>query len=331
MKSIALIIPWYGPFHNYFDLWLQSAAYNNTIDFFLITDNDPIINSPPNVHFIAMAFSEIKKRFEENAGFPVKISPYKLCDFKPLYGLTFQDIVGAYDYWGHCDVDLIFGDIRHFLTDEVLSVERVLQRGHFSLYKNNEKMNYLFKKTALKDNMAYPYTKAWTTNYSCYFDEFLGMNIVTDLYCTSIIDHRMEDMVLDPAAHRYTFCSDVNQRKYYCRWKEGHLYRQFYNEAGIAEGPEQEYMYLHLQKRTMKRNIKDEVPVQYYIVPNAFLDEPRFIITEEDEDRYTKEHFRKDRQKNIKKLRDYGIIPCITHRLRRRKIDKWLFEHKPGF
>ena len=43
-------------------------------------------------------------------------SPYKLCDYKPVYGLIFDEDLQDYDFWGHCDVDLIFGDIRKFIN-----------------------------------------------------------------------------------------------------------------------------------------------------------------------------------------------------------------------
>ena len=46
--------------------------------------------------------------------------PYDLCDFKVAYGEIFQEYLEPYDFWGFCDCDLIYGDIRHFLTEELL-------------------------------------------------------------------------------------------------------------------------------------------------------------------------------------------------------------------
>ena len=38
--------------------------------------------------------------------------PYKLCDFKPAYGFIFGEYLKEYDYWGHCDIDIVWGDLR---------------------------------------------------------------------------------------------------------------------------------------------------------------------------------------------------------------------------
>ena len=38
MNSIALVIPYFGKFNNYFHLWLESAKRNSTIDFHIYTD-----------------------------------------------------------------------------------------------------------------------------------------------------------------------------------------------------------------------------------------------------------------------------------------------------
>lgn len=60
--------------------------------------------------------------------------PYKLCDFRPLYGEIFSNYVDGYDFWGYCDCDLIFGDIRKFLTEELLSTkDYLLGMGHFHI------------------------------------------------------------------------------------------------------------------------------------------------------------------------------------------------------
>jgi hypothetical protein len=34
-------------------------------------------------------------------------NPYKICDWKPFYGHIFREYLVAYDFWGHCDMDII--------------------------------------------------------------------------------------------------------------------------------------------------------------------------------------------------------------------------------
>ena len=93
---------------------------------------------PENVKIVNITLQDIKQRVDKVVGFDAKLTtPYKLCDIKVMYGEVFSDYVKGYDFWGYCDIDLIFGDIRKFLTDKVLaSAEKCYVLGHFSIYKN---------------------------------------------------------------------------------------------------------------------------------------------------------------------------------------------------
>ena len=47
-----------------------------------------------------------------------------------------------YDFWGYCDIDLIFGNIRKFITDDILDkYDKILSRGHFTLFRNKDSIN----------------------------------------------------------------------------------------------------------------------------------------------------------------------------------------------
>ena len=39
MEKIAILIVYYGKLPPYFDLWLRSCEFNETIDFYVVTDN----------------------------------------------------------------------------------------------------------------------------------------------------------------------------------------------------------------------------------------------------------------------------------------------------
>jgi hypothetical protein len=154
-KSIALLTCWYGPYPWYFPYFIHSCAYNTSVDFFVITENEEFIpNKPDNVKIIHKTLDELKLAFSEKLGFTVKIDyPYKLCDFKPAYGYLFSDLVFSYDYWGQSDLDIIFGDIRGFINHEMLNIYEFISVRHdyttgcFALYKNTEKMNTFFKRS----------------------------------------------------------------------------------------------------------------------------------------------------------------------------------------
>ena len=104
-------------------------------------------------------------------GFDVAVeSGYKLCDFKPAYGHIFADYIREYDFWGYCDVDVIFGNIRSFITDELLSEYDVINARHdyltgcFSLYRNTPYFRELFRQS--KD-----YQRVFTDTRNFFFDE----------------------------------------------------------------------------------------------------------------------------------------------------------------
>ena len=151
MKKIAFLLPFFGKLPSNFELWLKSCEYNSTIDFIVITDDKSSYNYPSNVIVYYCSYSEIKERIQSHYDFEVMIDrPWRLSLFKPAYGEIFETELEGYDFWGYCDVDLMWGDIRHFVTDDILEqYERVGTKGHASLYKNEkEVLSNLWLKTS---------------------------------------------------------------------------------------------------------------------------------------------------------------------------------------
>lgn len=150
--SIAILTCWYGPYPWYFPYFIHSCKYNPTIDFIIITDNDTQIpNKSKNIKIIHRTLEQIKATASEKLGFTANIDhPYKLCDFKPTYGFLFPEIVAGYNFWGIGDIDVVYGNIRDFMTEEILSSYHVISSRHdyisgaFCLFKNSEQMNTLF-------------------------------------------------------------------------------------------------------------------------------------------------------------------------------------------
>lgn len=153
--KIAILSCWYGTYPWYFSYFIHSCSYNPTIDFFIITDNQqPIPNLPENVKIIYKTLEEVKATASEKLGLTVNIKkPYKLCDYKPAYGFLFPEIIRGYDFWGQSDLDIIYGNIREFITPEMLETYDFINPRHdyttgcFMLLRNNEKMNTLFMRS----------------------------------------------------------------------------------------------------------------------------------------------------------------------------------------
>jgi hypothetical protein len=78
---------------------------------------------------------------------PLAFFPFRrLCDVGPAYGLIFVDAIEGFDFWGHCDMDLVFDDIRRFLTPDILQAyTKVLIHGHLSLHRNRDDVNHYFE------------------------------------------------------------------------------------------------------------------------------------------------------------------------------------------
>lgn len=171
-KSIAITICYFGNLPWFFSYFLHSCKHNSDIDFYIITDNQQAgFYLPTNVFFINKSIDEIKKIAAKKLGFKVVIdSPYKLCDFKPAYGYLFPELIKGYDFWGCGDLDVIFGNIRNFITDDLLNdydtfcVRHDFITGYFMLFKNTRKINELFKEN--KD-----YKRVLSSNKHFCFDE----------------------------------------------------------------------------------------------------------------------------------------------------------------
>lgn len=155
LTSIAVITCWYGNYPWYFPYFIHSCSFNPTVDFFIITDNLEVIhNKPDNVTIVFKTIEELKSEASLKLGFTVNIDySYKLCDFKPAYGYLFPEIIQEYDFWAQSDLDIIFGNIREFLTEEMfatydfISMRHDYTTGCFALYRNNTKMNGFFMKS----------------------------------------------------------------------------------------------------------------------------------------------------------------------------------------
>ena len=92
MDRFAIIIPYFGKFNNYFQLWLASCGKNPNYDWLLFTDNRKPDILPENVHYIFTSFDDLKRKFESKFRYKICLDkPYKLCDYKPYYGYLFED------------------------------------------------------------------------------------------------------------------------------------------------------------------------------------------------------------------------------------------------
>lgn len=149
---ICFVIPYYGALPPYLALFLNSCRHNPEYLFLFVTDLQLPSDRPENVQVVAMTLADLSDLIHRKTGIrPRVVAPYKLCDFKPAYGLIFEDLLGCYKNWGHIDIDLVLGRISQFITPEMLSMYDLISArqewvsGAFSVYRNNATVNRLFQ------------------------------------------------------------------------------------------------------------------------------------------------------------------------------------------
>lgn len=264
MKNrVVFIIPYFGKIPDYFALWLKSAEMNPDFDFLVYSDLPFELPSDSNVSQKFITFEKLKEKIKEKLQSEICLqTPYKLCDYKPMYGFVFEEDISGYDFWGFMDVDLILGRISEFITDDLLDkYDKLFYEGHFSLFRNCDKMNRLFLKV-------YPHVLNWKymvkTRYSCHFDEngtvAWAHEVDPDCGVRFYNSYNFFDVPYDNYELRYA------DSEGYMIWEHGILnYYSFDNTKKC------EFMYIHLQKRDMKGIVSEESP-KFAITRNEFYD-----------------------------------------------------------
>ena len=281
MKKIVLILPYYGKFPGCFQLFLRSCKNNPTIDWIIFTDEEIAYKIPKNVHFVKLTFNELKAKIQSKFDFCISLeNAYKLCDYKPAYGLIFEEYLAGYDYWGYCDCDLLFGDLRSFLPDERLNqYDKIGHLGHLTLYRNTYTVNrvFMFGKDGKQR-----YKDVYSTPHICVFDEWNDLSInqlflrqekrldffddILDIYPYD--DNFKLVKYDDDLLKRGIVKNTISKHFIYATWENGKIYSVFLkNGIWVKE----EAAYAHFQKRNMTI-LCDEGTESILCIPDYFTD-----------------------------------------------------------
>lgn len=271
MKTINIIIPYFGSFPKYFPLFLESCKYNPTINWTIITDNKHKYSYPDNVSIVRKDFESLKSEIQAKFDFKISLdSPHKLCEFKPAYGYCFPEYIDGFDYWGYGDLDLIYGNLRKYLTDEALEYDKIFTLGHFSLIKNETINNEMFMNEIDGKHL---YIQAFSSPANFNFDEQFqdkpNINTIFEKKDKSVYKRRfMADIYTKSSDFRLDLGegNPENKKNAFFLWNKGRLFR-YTEENGKID--KDEYIYIHLQKRKMNVSVGDEATL-YKIIPNSF-------------------------------------------------------------
>lgn len=317
MTDKLLIMPYYGKFPNYFHLWLERIKLNKNLDLLLITDNnlDGYDIESENIKVLFKELSEVKYMIENVVEKPVKLNAgYKVKDYFPLYGQVFSEYIakGDYKWWGSIDADVILGNTEHFLNSSATDhIDRILGNGHFSLYRNNQLMNNLWKDPRQKkyyDLIPFEYTRKLNKNTA--FDEYgwrWGKGISTFMEKIDIkINNNFRRADLDFNYSRFSSKHiKGNENIKISRITVNNSRMMAIDEQGI----ETEIMYTHLQKRRMKiselltLNTQNSV---FDILPNIFVSSGKTLSYQEID--LMSSDFQKLRNKRIKTTKLHNLF-----------------------
>ena len=152
--TICFVVAYFGEWPVWFPAFLHSCASNPTINWLFFTDCGAPAYHSSNVVFHNRTLRQMRNLIKRKVGKKATLEDvYKLPDYKPAFGVLFAEYLKGFDFWGHCDIDIIWGDIRKYATDEILekcdvfSTRKRMISGHFSLFRNTFRINHLFEQS----------------------------------------------------------------------------------------------------------------------------------------------------------------------------------------
>jgi hypothetical protein len=281
MKSICYVVPYFGTLpKNGFPLWLMSCAKNPTVNWILFTDDKTEYDYPENVKVYYTTFDAIRERFQNNFDFPIVLDRgWKLCDYRVAYGEIFAPELDGYDFWGNCDIDLMWGDIRKFYTEEMLeNYDKIGFLGRSTLYRNTPEVNARYK-TVIEGEM--DYKTAFSESEGHAFDEvgieaiYRHLDIpytqnITFANLTKYETHFHLDFT--PPEEEYK-----NERQIFV-WDNGEI-KSYYLHGGKIYSDE--YMYIHFWCRPMSYRVKDFSGNRRILIYSDVATDRDFEINEE--------------------------------------------------
>lgn len=303
MSRIAIIIPYFGKWPEWFKLYLYSCSHNRNLDFIFFTDCKIFdLVYPPNVLFYQISFKDYCNLASSSLGIDFKPEDtYKLCDLRPFFGYIHKEILKDYDFWGYGDIDLIYGNLSLFLTSfrlkyfDAFSTHADRISGHFALFRNNKSYQELcFQIVDWEKLLKGPHIGMDETEFtrvvfpvnrykSWIFKKIFRTNSFRDYWHKSYYFHKIFNIFLCNVFTKLCFKeyqtthtaidkTILNSKWSYNSWiyENGHIYSEDY---------EMEFIYLHflfLKKNKFLKQDKLWVPPIYNI--SQITDKTSIII-----------------------------------------------------
>lgn len=251
--SICFVIFYAGELPVWFDAFMLSCQKNKQINWLIFTDSTIPEHYPDNIKFEYLTLKQFNLLARDIVKINVDVQhPYKLCDYKALYGDIFKEYLTNYEYWGHCDLDLVWGNLQGFFKAveykqfDIVTTRRNAISGHCTIYKNNETLYKLYREI---DNFWKPLEDK----------QFAGVNEgIFSYYVYTIFKETNRFKIYWPknyGIHRYT----LNRKPLGWYWKESKIY----SKKG------KQHLYLHFmnwKKSVQKMDFTySDQPEKFYI------------------------------------------------------------------
>jgi hypothetical protein len=148
-----IILNYFGKLPVYAQYFFESCK-KNTEWSFIVLNNELKSFQDQNISFVWSDLTDFNKRASQRLGININLpKAFKICDLRPAYGVIYEDLISGFDFWGFCDLDIILGQLDDYLPDtflehiDVYSSKPMWSSGSFSLYRNSQEVNNLFRFT----------------------------------------------------------------------------------------------------------------------------------------------------------------------------------------
>lgn len=305
-NKVLIICAYFGKLPEYIQVWLNSCNYNKEFNWMVVTDDETKnLIIPSNVTFLKMNLDEIKKLILEKTELHYNNdTPYKLCDFKPIYGKIFEDFLIEYTHWGHCDLDMIYGDLSKYINNDILTkYDRIYNHGHLTIYRNDKEVNDRYKLNNPYFN--YKYILENKKHYG--FDESRGIPRLYKYYNIKYYEKISDFADINSKFSHFTTLRDYTSKQCFY-WENGKIFRAISKNNKIEV---KEFMYIHFQKRNMPINFNNyNDKTNIYITNRGFFKKENncFKFEELNKRNYIEEV---KRRFNYNKARICGLINTI--------------------
>lgn len=276
MTTIAYIVPFFGKLPGEgFRLWLFSCKMNPTVDWILFTDDQTPYPYPKNVKVFYTSFDDLRRRVQSHFDFPIVLDRgWKLCDYRIAYGEIFAEELAGYDFWGNCDIDLMWGDFRKYITEDILHrYDKIGFLGHSTLYRNTPEVNSRYR---IKLPGKVTYREVFSNSKGYAFDE-AG---IEEIYQALHIPYYREVNFANLTKYETNFHlgllpkqEEYKNRRQIFTWESGRLIRWYLGHQDEIE--HEEKMYIHFWCRPMTYHIRNfSTDRRYAIYSDCITDRP---------------------------------------------------------